>query len=133
MQNKKNKMSFRRSGSTTTEKSVYSRRFLPRSGIGVEMTNKKFNLLFSLLLMIYLFSSISFSQWKHELFPSDLNIQPFTANFLEPKAGFLISTDNNKLRLDISTSRDIVHWYDEGESISIGADVIYIYKITQHG
>ena len=79
--------------------------------------------------MIFLFSSISFSQWKHELFPSDLNIQPFTANFLEPKAGFLISTDNNKLRLDISTSRDIVNWYDEHQSISIGADVFTFTRL----
>lgn len=77
----------------------------------------------NLILFLILFTSISYSQWKHELFPSDINIQPFTANFLEPKAGFLFSTDKNQLRLDISTSRDIVHWSDENEMISIGADV----------
>ncbi len=90
--------------------------------VGFEMTDKKINLQFTILLL-FLFTSISSAQWKHELFPSDLNIQPFTANFLEPKAGFLISTDNNKLRLDISTSRDIIRWYDNYESISLGADV----------
>lgn len=83
----------------------------------------------NILLFVLLFSSISFAQWQHELFPSDLNIQPFTANFLEPKAGFLVSTDNNKLRLDISTTRDIVKWFDADESISIGADVFTFTRL----
>ncbi len=83
----------------------------------------------NILLFVLLFSSISFAQWQHELFPSDLNIQPFTANFLEPKAGFLISTDNNKLRLDISTSRDIIHWSDNNSTISIGADVFTFTRL----
>jgi hypothetical protein len=83
----------------------------------------------NILLFVLLFSSISFAQWQHELFPADLNIQPFTANFLEPKAGFLISTDNNKLRLDISTSRDIIHWSDNNSTISIGADVFTFTRL----
>ena len=83
----------------------------------------------NLILFLILFTSISYSQWKHELFPSDINIQPFTANFLEPKAGFLFSTDKNQLRLDISTSRDIVHWSDENEMISIGADVFTFTRL----
>lgn len=117
-------MSFRRSGFVTTEKSLSCFRFLP----SVEMTNGKikFSLIFSLLV---LFNSVSYSQWKQELFPSDLNIQPFTANLLEPKAGFLISTDNNKLRLDISTSRDIIHWNKNGELISVGADVFTFTRL----
>jgi len=83
----------------------------------------------NILLFVLLFSSIAFAQWQHQLFPSDLNIQPFTANFLEPKAGFLISTDNNKLRLDISTSRDIIHWSDNNSTISIGADVFTFTRL----
>ncbi|MBK7230464.1 MAG: DUF1207 domain-containing protein [Ignavibacteriales bacterium] len=83
----------------------------------------------NILLFVLLFSSISIAQWKNELFPSDLNIQPFTANFLEPKAGFLISTDNNKLRLDISTSRDIIRWSDYNSTISIGADVFTFTRL----
>jgi hypothetical protein len=83
----------------------------------------------NILLFVLLFSSISSAQWQHDLFPSDLNIQPFTANILEPKAGFLISTDNNKLRLDISTSRDIVKWFDDDETISIGADVFTFTRL----
>ena len=62
-------------------------------------------------------------------FHADLNIQPFTANILEPKAGFLFSMDNNKLRLDISTSRDIVKWYDDDETISIGADLFTFTRL----
>ncbi len=94
-----------------------------------EMTHKKFNLIFYALLFLFVVPSISLAQFNHELFPSDLNIQPFTANFLEPKAGFLISTDNNKLRLDISTSQDIVKWFDNDESISIGADVFTFTRL----
>ena len=86
---------------------------------------QKTNILFLLLL----FTSVSFSQWQHELFPSDLNIQPFTANFLEPKAGFLISINESRLRLDISTSRDIVKWFDDDESISIGADLFTFTRL----
>jgi len=83
----------------------------------------------NILLFVLLFSSISFSQWQHELFPADLNIQPFTANILEPKAGFLFNIDNDKLRLDISTSRDIVKWYDDDEIISIGADLFTFTRL----
>jgi hypothetical protein len=83
----------------------------------------------NILLFVLLFSSISFAQWQHELFPADLNIQPFTANILEPKAGFLFNIDNDKLRLDISTSRDIVKWYDDDETISIGADLFTFTRL----
>ena len=126
MKNEKLKMSFRRIPIyRKTEKSVNCKRYFPLVG----MTFKSFNLFFSTIIMLLLLNSVSNAQWKHELFPSDLNIQPFTANFLEPKAGFLISTDNNKLRLDISTSRDIINWYDEDETISFGADVFTFTRL----
>ncbi len=83
----------------------------------------------NILLFFILFTTVSFSQWQHELFPSDLNIQPFTANFLEPKAGFLITTNENWLRLDISTSRDIINWHNDVETISIGADVFTFTRL----
>lgn len=82
-----------------------------------------------ILLLFVSFSSLNFSQWKSELFPSDLNIQPFTANFLEPKAGFLVSLNNNKLRLDISTTRDLVKWHNKDETISIGADLFTFTRL----
>jgi hypothetical protein len=34
----------------------------------------------------------------------------FTANFLEPKVGFLFQTGGNKIRLDIGNSLDVVHY-----------------------
>jgi hypothetical protein len=93
------------------------------------MTQKKIKLIFYCTLFLFIVPSISLAQFNHELFPSDLNIQPFTANFLEPKAGFLFSMDSNKLRLDISTSRDIVKWFDEDETISIGADLFTFTRL----
>lgn len=126
MKNEKLKLSFRRSCSTATEKSVSCLRFLP----SVQMTNKRSNIFFVMIIFLTALSSILNAQIKYELFPSDLNIQPFTANYLEPKAGFLISTDNNKLRLDISTSRDIIHWYQSDSStISIGADLFTFTRL----
>ena len=83
----------------------------------------------NILLFFIVFTTVSFSQWQHELFASDLNIQPFTANFLEPKAGFLITTNENWLRLDISTSRDIINWHNDVETISIGADVFTFTRL----
>lgn len=79
--------------------------------------------------IIFILTSISFAQFKSELFPSDLNIQPFTANFLEPKAGFLFALDENKIRLDISTSRDIVKWFDDKQSISLGVDLFTFTRL----
>ena len=42
-----------------------------------------------IILLFSLFTSFSLAQFEHEYFPSELNIQPFTANILEPRAGFL--------------------------------------------
>ena len=127
MNNEKLKMSFRRSVRLRNLLQNKVKDFSPTK-VGFEMTQNKINLLFTVLLML-LFNSVSFSQWQSELFPADLNIQPFTANILEPKAGFLFSMDNNKLRLDISTSRDIVKWYDDDETISIGADLFTFTRL----
>ncbi len=86
-----------------------------------EISNLKVKLIIFFVLFL---SSVSFSQLQTDDFPLALNIQPFTANYLEPKAGFLIATNENKLRLDISTSRDIIHWYQSDSSIiSVGADL----------
>lgn len=64
------------------------------------------------------------AQRNTELFPDELNIQPFTANMLEPKLGFLIHTSENQLRLDIGNTMDIVKLaLNCEESLSIGADL----------
>jgi len=74
-----------------------------------------------ILLLIYIPACL-YSQTTTVWFPSDLNIQPFTANFLEPRNGFMVALDENQLRLDIGTSRDVVQIITSTENISFGAD-----------
>lgn len=57
-------------------------------------------------------------------FPDNLMIQPFSANQLEPKLGFLFQTGENELRLDIGNSIDILRYnIDDDFSLSFGADL----------
>ncbi|HPN37861.1 MAG TPA: DUF1207 domain-containing protein [Melioribacteraceae bacterium] len=83
---------------------------------------------FVLMLMLQL---IIYSQTNYELFPSNLNIQPYTANFLEPKVGFLFQTGGNKIRLDIGNSLDVIHYkISEYQTVSGGIDFFtftYLY------
>lgn len=72
----------------------------------------------------------SIAQTITEWFPADLNIQPFTAHFLEPKAGFQYLFDLEKVRIDIGTSRDIIKWGAEKHHFSIGAD-FFTYTRTR--
>lgn len=76
-----------------------------------------------IILVILIISSISFSQHKNEWFPTDLNIKPFTANFLEPKAGAVFALDENKIRLDIGSSQDVLQLNFENLTISAGVDL----------
>jgi hypothetical protein len=52
-----------------------------------------------------------------------MNIQPFTANFLEPKAGFSYLLGREEIRLDIGTSADIFLYRSENKFLSFGADL----------
>ena len=63
------------------------------------------------------------AQWLNDWFPKDLNIQPFTANFIEPRAGTMFGLDENKIRLDIGLSKDILQLISGKETISFGADL----------
>lgn len=76
--------------------------------------------------VLILISFYAYSQDNRVWFPSDLNIQPFTANFLEPKTGTLFALDQNKIRLDIGTSQDIIHFKSSDFTFSLGAD-FYTY------
>lgn len=77
-----------------------------------------------LFILVFLsLNFISLSQDTIEWFPSKLNVQPFTANFLEPKAGALFSLDENKIRLDVGTSQDIIHFNNTDLTISFGLDL----------
>ncbi|MBE0571444.1 MAG: DUF1207 domain-containing protein [Ignavibacteriaceae bacterium] len=78
---------------------------------------------FVLVLILISISKLnSLAQTTTEWFPADLNIQPFTAHFLEPKTGFQYLFDIEKVRIDIGTSHDIIHWIGEDKSFSFGAD-----------
>ncbi len=71
------------------------------------------------------------AQERGEFFPSGLNIQPFSANYLEPKLGFLfnlnqsVQSDNqNTLRLEIGNSIDVYRYkLNENAVLSFGADL----------
>ena len=73
-------------------------------------------------LPIILLNVFSIAQTKTDWFPSELNIQPFTANFLEPKVGFHYLFDIKKVRIDIGTSHDLVRLQTEKNKFSLGAD-----------
>lgn len=75
-----------------------------------------------IIISIFFLKISSVAQTTTEWFPSNLNIQPFTAHFLEPKAGFHYLFDLEKVRIDIGTSHDIIYWKAETESFSFGAD-----------
>ncbi len=78
------------------------------------------------LFIIFNFSIIN-AQDKFILFPSDLNIMPFTANFLEPKIGFLFQTGGNKIRLEIGNSSDVVHYNLNSNTILSGGVDFFTY------
>lgn len=83
----------------------------------------------TLLLFILLFGVNHFAQKKYELFPSELNIKPFVANFLEPKVGFMFMSGKNSLRLDIGNSKDFIHLVDGNKIISFGGDFFTYTKL----
>jgi len=66
-----------------------------------------------------------------ELFPSNLLVQPFTANTLKPKLGFEFKNGQNDLSLNIGTSMDIAHYdISKGYKLSLGAD-LYTYTLLR--
>lgn len=81
-----------------------------------------------ILISLFLITS-NYIQAQNVWFPKELNIQPFTANFLEPKAGFLFNTNDNKIRLDIGTSQDIFHIKSNEAVISFGADLFTFTRL----
>lgn len=77
-----------------------------------------------LFFLLLLYVTVSFAQTKTVLFPDDILIQPFTANILEPRLGFLFQVGDNELRLDIGNSRDLMRLnISDSESMSFGADM----------
>lgn len=77
-----------------------------------------------LLLIFAALSLVLSAQSKVEYFPDDLNIQPFTANTIEPKLGFIFQVGKNELRLDIGNSIDVIKYQpNENETYTFGADL----------
>ncbi len=70
------------------------------------------------------------SQSRFELFPDNLSIQPFAANTLEPKLGFLFQTYKNELRLDIGNSLDFLRFDSGNETFTFGAD-LFTYTLLR--
>ena len=83
------------------------------------------------LVFYFCIGIFSRAQTSTELFPDNLVIQPFTANILEPKLGFLFNFGGEDLRLDIGNSMDIVRFGLTGkQSLSIGAD-LFTYTLLR--
>ncbi|MFH0734743.1 MAG: DUF1207 domain-containing protein [bacterium] len=89
---------------------------------------------FFLVLFLFLTMVSINAQKQYELFPSNLNIQPFTANNLEPKMGFLFQQSGKKIRLDIGNSTDAVNFnLSNTENFSVGIDFFtYTYLYSEN-
>lgn len=84
-----------------------------------------------LLFFSLLFFNIDFAQSKFEIFPSELLIQPYTANTLKPKLGFEFKTSVNELNLNIGNSLDIIHFrINDKTKLSAGAD-LFTYTLLR--
>lgn len=87
--------------------------------------------IFWISVFVLFANGLLFSQDKYEVFPSDLNIQPYTANFLEPKLGFLFTMNENSIRLDIGNSLDVLHYNcNKDVSWSFGLD-LFTYTLLR--
>ena len=84
---------------------------------------------FCFILSFLFITTFAESQTESEWFPSGLNVQPFAANFLEPRTGFSYILGKNKIRLDIGTSTDIyLHEY-QNRYFSLGADLFTFTRL----
>ena len=78
---------------------------------------------FFLIVLPLLATTTALAQSGTAFFPTDLVVEPFYANFLEPKIGFQFTRGDNNIRLDIGASRDFVHFRPGTETtIGFGAD-----------
>ena len=77
---------------------------------------------FPILNFIFITAINSNPQTGSAWFPANLNIQPFTANFLEPRAGVQYLFDMDKVQINIGTSHDVIHFISAERIFSLGAD-----------
>lgn len=78
---------------------------------------------FLVLFFVAILNIFVSGQTKVNLFPGELNIQPFSANALEPRIGFLFQVNNNELRLDAGNSLDVINIRNNNSVLSFGADM----------
>jgi hypothetical protein len=78
------------------------------------------------LLSLVLFTMMSTAAGAEPGFSftsAPLQFIPLTANTFEPRMGLIWHADNNRLRLDIGNSVDLVQYmFDDGRRIAIGSD-----------
>ncbi|MGD1006973.1 MAG: DUF1207 domain-containing protein [Ignavibacteriaceae bacterium] len=85
---------------------------------------------FFIFISIFLISiTTAMSQSEEAWFPEGLNIRPFTANVLEPRAGFSYLTNLDKLELNIGTSSDIYKIKTDNFTLSFGADMFTFTRL----
>jgi hypothetical protein len=82
-----------------------------------------------LILLLWILVNSTANAQSFIWFPDQLNVQPFTANFLEPKAGFHFNSSDSKIRLDISTSRDVLLIKNQHQIFSFGADLFTFTRL----
>jgi hypothetical protein len=84
-------------------------------------------ILISILLFVSLINVKA--QSEETWFPAGLNIRPFTANVLEPRAGFSYLTKIDKIKLDIGTSSDVYQLKNGNSVLSFGADLFTFTRL----
>ncbi|MDR0927182.1 MAG: DUF1207 domain-containing protein [Ignavibacteria bacterium] len=88
----------------------------------------KFNL--SNILPLLIFLGITSTTYAFET----LLFQPFTANHLEGRIGTFFQPENDKLRLDIGTSLDLLHIYsDSNITARLGGDFFILSRLRSEG
>lgn len=86
--------------------------------------------LIKFVLIVLIITINLFPQTQKVWFPDNLNIQPFTANVIEPKAGFEFLLARSEIRLNVGTSRDFFKVSDENSSVSFGVD-FFTYSLLR--
>ncbi|HED05133.1 MAG TPA: DUF1207 domain-containing protein [Ignavibacteria bacterium] len=85
--------------------------------------------IYSAVLIFFIGSILGLAQSKTIWFPSKLNIRPFTANLLEARNGASYLFGENKIRLDIGSSKDILQIRRRNTVLSFGADMFTFTRL----
>jgi hypothetical protein len=86
------------------------------------------------LLLFFLAAACATAQAGDFSFvPTGLLFQPLTANTFEPRDGFVVQSGQNKLRLDIGNSMDLLQYKADSLAMTFGADFFtYTYLRGEH-